>query len=93
MVKNNILMEINRYMKNAIRRGCVDEEILKRRAYGYAIGLVNDVTNREFLRKIRSFINANVRMIREEYRRGGENFEKVTLEEVRRRMENGNRRI
>ena len=93
MVKNNIFMEVNRYMKNAIRRGCTDEEVLKSRAYLYAMNLVSENVSREFLFRIRSFINANVRMIREEYRKGGENFEEVTLEEVRRRMENGHRRI
>jgi len=93
MVKMNIFIEIDNYMKRAIRMGCTDEEMLKRRAYGYALGLVSDGTNRDFLRDVRAFINANVMNIRSEFRKGGEDFTKVTLEEVRRRMTDGYRRI
>ena len=89
MVKNNIYAEIRRYMKNAIIRGCTDEEVLKHRAYIYATNLVGENATKEFLCNIRSFINATVILIREECRRGGEGFEKVTLDEVRRRLMNG----
>jgi len=49
MVKNNIYAEIRRYMKNAIIRGCTNEEVLKHRAYIYATNLVGENATRIFI--------------------------------------------
>lgn len=70
-------------MKRLIRAGLTDEKMLKRRVYGYIISIIPEDKQLEELRK---WINCCLITIREEYRRAGEDFSKVTLDVVRERM-------
>lgn len=81
----NYYMEIDSYMKRLIKAGLTDEEVLKRRVYGYIVSIIPE-DKQHMLEELRKWINCCLITIREEYRRAGEDFSKVTLDVVRERM-------
>jgi len=85
----NRWLELDKYMRNAIIRGCTDEEQLKKvalRHAGYLFGDDGFITNKGLEKEIKAFISSFIHQIKNEVRNGGEAYENIDLKVARVRM-------